>query len=190
MPLDSPKSLGASENLDSERKRIPAYYSNIIRERLEPLMAYAKGGENARLQLELGVNYLKITERDEHRGELRTPEKIIKLTGGRADFMKAYIFSSLLRELYEKGDIAYDPKKDVSPEDALSVKREDMKEEVTTLFRDRIKWHVAGKILNYASLLIVKKYDVFGIGEKNVDHIRLGYRLEENLRIVVTDKSV
>lgn len=178
MSLDDP------ENLDFERRHNHVYYSSIIRERLEPLMAYAEGGENARLQLELGVNYLKITEQDEHGKELRIPETI-KLTGSRTNFMRAYVFSSLLRQLYEKGDIAYGQRKNVP-----SVSREDLKEEVKSFFMERLGRSVNGGTVNHVSRAVVEKYDVFGIGEKDVNHIRLGYRLKENLRIVVTEKSI
>jgi len=177
-------SVDDEKTLDFERRHDRVFYTKIIRERLEPLMAYVEGGENAKLQLELGVNYLKITERDEHSKELRPPE-IIKLTGSRTNFIRAYAFSSLLIRLYEKGDIAYDQRKNV-----LSVSREDLKEEIKSVFMERLGRRVAGTTLNHVSKSVIEKYDVFRIKENDADYIKLGYRLKENLHIVVTEKSI
>jgi hypothetical protein len=115
---------------------------------------------------------------------LRTPE-IIKLTGSRTNFIRAYVFSSLLRQLYEKGDIAYDQRKNVP-----SVSRHVLKEEIKSVFMERLGRSVNGGTLNHVSRSVIEKYDVFSIKENDADYIKLGYRLKENLHIVVTEKSI
>jgi hypothetical protein len=87
--------------------------------------------------------------------------------------------------LYEKGDIAYDQRKNV-----LSVSREDLKEEIKSVFMERLGRRVAGTTLNHVSKSVIEKYDVFRIKENDADYIKLGYRLKENLHIVVTEKSI
>jgi hypothetical protein len=184
--------------LEQEGRKITPY-SGIIRDKIEPLRSYVKGKEDAKLQLEIGGNYLKIMERVEKKGKEAYNSDTIELSGSKTSFLKAYSFVSLLNALYEAGDNL-----------KSAVSRTDAKIAISsTLVKEFNIWE-NDRGLNSALKNLIEKYDVFGkhkrktrkmfdavkgqadvsVFEKNLDHISLGYTLKGNTRILIVDKFI
>ena len=178
-------------------------YSGIIRKKIEPLRGYVKGKEDARLQLEIGGNYLKITEEGKIRGRFGREtynSETIELSGSKTNFLRAYSFVSLLNALYEAGDNT-----------KATVSGWDVKTAIgSTLVKEFDIW-LNEKNVNGTLKTLIERYDVFGkrerktkkrfdyaknshtdvnVFEKNLDSISLGYTLKNNVRIVIVDSFI
>jgi len=175
-------------------------YSEAIRRKIEPLMGI-EGKEDARLQLELGRNYFKIREspvKRDSRGRVIRDTEILSIADIKEDFLKAYSFASLLTALYLAGDTA------------AGVNRNKIKLAICSDVISVDIWVNEGVVNRILKELIIK-YDVFGkrerkikktfddatesmvdveVFEKDLDFVKLGYTLRDNLSILITDKSI